>query len=192
MTVFGHHTVTELKELIANKDFVINAIRVGRNSFNWPDIGESFDWDKDFALFLGRYIAARGLAEKKFASVLFSPNLLIPGGSPISPDVVPAEDEYQAILHALTREPGNTQKGDIGDLVQRLANAGAKLDFDGAPQPTSTDIDLDVFKTTDSAKKSIEKTAKTSLEIAKPALIIGGIALLGVAYFASKTYLPRI
>lgn len=179
MTVLGHHTVAEVKELMANKDYVLNVTRLGREAFTFPDQLQGLDWDKDWLIFLARYAAAHAAADAKIHGFL-SRN--------IDPTVVPAEDEWQGLLRAMKIEDGVITKGDMDDLISRLAQAGVKLDFSKAPQPNSTDVDLEVFKSTDKATKVIESGTKSFLSTTA---IIGGAALVVGGYIAYKTYIPQ-
>ena len=75
--------------------------------------------------------------------------------------VIPVEDEWQGLVHALAKTPGTTAKGDLQDLYNRLCAAqGKPIDLSRMPQPTATDADLGVFKAADAAIKAGETAAR--------------------------------
>lgn len=158
MTILGKHTVSELKELLDAKDYQIRQVdEKAKSIFSHLDQ----DWQNDWSMFLDRWKLARGKANSMITKTLLA-------NSFVGPTVMPAEDEYQAVLHALTHTTGTVQKGDFQDLSNRV-DAISKIDFSKTPQPNALDLDLAGFKNADSTKKAIDEAARQAAEGAKAA-----------------------
>lgn len=181
MTILGQHTVNEIQDLLAAKDYTIKQIKTARDTMVWTDPVAAADWDKDFAALNKRYDAAALRARAVIISTYATS-----GGA------VPAEGTYQDVLSALSKIPGTTQKGDLQDLSNRLKEAGAAQDFSQMPQPKATDADLAGFKAADTTIKAGESAAGKAAPIFGAGVALAtvvGIIGLGVA---AKIYLPSV
>jgi hypothetical protein len=141
MTLAGAHTVAELIDLVAAKDYVVNQTDKSYLSFqdSWKaqDSAAQSKWLSEWNLLKTRYGRARLLADTEIANAKIQP---------VPNTVIPAETAYTAILRSLQKTEGVTSPGDLQDLANRLANAGASLQFPKVPQPKSgSDVDLNTF-----------------------------------------------
>lgn len=175
--IAGQHTVAELRELLAAKDFDIAAVQDVANAALGPwhttNPGEATAWGIDWAKLLARYGIAKGDAELAIAAAAIAV---------LTPDnLIPAESPWRAVLHALTPTPGVLTPDSFQGLVMRLQGwLGHPLDFTGQPQPTSTDADLVAFQATDSALKALPPIPGLNapdLSTGTKVAICGGIGL---------------
>ncbi len=145
MTIVGHHTVAELREWLAALDYQVGKIEEAYSAYqsHWRLVDRAAweDWGRDWNVFKARYGAAHTAAQSVIQRAAY---LAIPDS------LLPVEDEWKGIHHALTVSPdGPYVKGDLQDLYNRLAAArGAPIDMSKMPQPTATDADLSVFNGT--------------------------------------------
>jgi hypothetical protein len=147
VTVLGHHSIGELKDWLSAVDYETGQIAVAYTSFAsaWQaqDAATHKDWATDWKSFQARYGAARAKAR----SVIARSRLEV--GIPES--LLPVEDEWQGVLHALAANPGTVAKGDFQDLYNRLTAAqGKPVDMSKMPQPTAPDADLNAYGAVDS------------------------------------------
>ena len=187
MSILGHHSVGELRDWLVDIDFQTAQIGAAYAAFapTWQaqDPAAHHEWAADWKAFQARYGAARGRAE----GALLRSKLDV--GVPDS--VIPVEDEWQAILHALAKTPGATVKGDFQDLYGRLAAAqGKPVDFSKMPQPTAPDVDLAVFKATDAVIRAGEAAARAATPSKTTGtLIVVGLGLALGVLLATKSVL---
>jgi len=178
MTLLGHHTADEFFDLVNAKDSVIKTMSDSRASFQWNDATAASDWDSDFATLRNRYDSA---VLKGKATIIAETTSSVPLS------MLPVEDEYQAVLAALSKTPGSTQKGDLQDLSNRLQIAGAQQDFSAMPQPQATDLDLQTFQATGAVTTPVDTTAAAADKAAHDkAASIAASASAAVAAEAQK------
>ena len=177
MTILGQPSASELQDLLKSHDYEISQIKVGydkiRPSWEASDPAAAAAFAKDWADFQTRYTTASAVATGAIASMLGLT------GFP-SPQVSLA---WYAVLRAMKQDDGTISKGDLQDLYNRLAAAGASsaIDLSKMPQPTSVDADLETFKAADAATKKIE-TGAASLKSAGLTLwpyVLGGALAIG-------------
>jgi hypothetical protein len=156
MTILNHHTVAELRDWLAAIDYqmgqVISAYAAFAPAWQTQDPGAHRDWAADWKALQGRYSPAHFKAQAAIglAQVALAPD-----------SVIPVEDEWQGILHALSRTVGVTARGDFQDLHDRLVLAqGKPIDLSKMPQPTARDADLDAFKVADATIRAGEAAAR--------------------------------
>lgn len=172
MTILGKWSVAELKDLVKAKDYDVKQVQDARN------LGQAdAAWDADWAAFKSRYNDARTSAMLRIgeAGALLT----------VSDSVIPAQEQYEGILRALTKTPGRYTDKDFQGLHNRLVTfLGHPIDFSEQPQPKAgTDTDLDAYRGADSAVKAVEAAAKGTREAAtsKTAMTIAGGAVLALA-----------
>lgn len=140
MTIFGQHTVHELQELIAAKDVEMNDLVNAGTSYKptWDasDSASSTQWQTDLTALQARYNTARTNAESVIA---------LSENSAISPDYLPAESSWQAILTSVQQVPGTVTAGDLQDLYNRLVAVTGYAYKSNVPQPTALDADLNAY-----------------------------------------------
>lgn len=184
MTILGKHTVAELRELVADKDFAIQQTLALYKSSNWTQCPARADWDWDWKNFFERYSTARSTAKQKM--------FLITAANPlVGPSVMPAEEEYQLILRAITKSgTGLYVKGDLPDLQQRLQNAVRRnIDYSGRPGYSTTDLDMVAYKKADGTVKVIEATGtqvQKNLTSGPALLAFGAVGIVGAAVIVAK------
>jgi hypothetical protein len=137
VTIFGQHTVSELRELLKAKETQINDVQAAFDAFSpqWKkqDQPSWSAWSVDWNNFGQRFMSARAKANL----VLLRPL------SGVADTTIPAESEYQGILRALTAKEGTFTDTDFQGLHNRLVAAQKKpIDFSNTPQPTAGDADL--------------------------------------------------
>jgi hypothetical protein len=115
--LFGHHTVDELIDLVAGKSDDVAMLAQLRASH--PQI-TSIDpaWDTDYAKMKSRWDSAKKAADALIQSSKY--NITTPNS------LIPAEDAYQGVLHALSPVPNTVTPGSFADLSARLGKTGAR------------------------------------------------------------------
>jgi hypothetical protein len=97
-------------------------------------------------------------------------------------DTVPAEAHYQGCL---------TAYHPFDDLIRTFIQVSqCPISFDDMPQPTATDLDLDVYKGADKATKWIEKEGHAAAGNAKsyaPVVVLGLGALVAMVVAVRKS-----
>jgi hypothetical protein len=147
----GKATISDTIALLAAKERDVNALADAFKAFHaeWArkDGAAMANWLTDWGGFWNRWKNASAYAKSEvFASKANpTPNDRLPSAS------------YNGLLRALTRTQGQVQKGDFQDLYARLARAGARVDTSDAPQPSTHDLDRDLFNTLDKVTHKIEK-----------------------------------
>jgi hypothetical protein len=188
MTVLGHHSVGELRDWLSAIDYQAGQIAAAYAAFGptWQvqDAAAHHEWAGEWKALHSRYGAARSRAQ--FAIARAQLEVAIPDS------LIPVEDEWQAVLHALAKTPGAVAKGDFQDLYNRLAAAqGKPIDLSKMPQPTAADSDMSAYKAADSAIRAGESAAR-ALTPAKVSagtkFLLGGGLLLGL-FLATKVVL---
>ena len=192
MTVLGQQTVAELRDLLAAKDYTVRQIEQAYKDFasTWEkrDASAFTDWTADWHTFRRRYDAARASAQHAIDGAKLNP---------LSDSLLPADAEYQGVLHALKQVDGTITRGDLQDLYNRITAAGKTPDVSQTPQPKAPDEDLRAYKAADTAVKAVETAeravAKSAENALSPKVVIAGLLglglVLGVAV-AAKRALP--
>jgi len=180
MTVLGHHTVAELRDWLSALDYEAGQIASAYATFapTWQaqDAATHHEWASDWKALQARYHAARARAQ--FATLRAQIDVGVPDS------MIPVEDEWQGVLHALAKTPGAVGKGDFQDLYNRLSAAqGKPVDVSKTPQPTATDADLSAYKAADVVIRAGESAARAlSPSRVSPGtkILVGGGILLGL------------
>jgi hypothetical protein len=173
MTILGSHTVAEVKELITNTDYDISQVLAAYHAFlpRWANTDQRAGWEADWKQFFSRYSDARAWAKAKIIATTISSPL-------VGPTVMPAEDAWQSILHAISKDYPLYTKGDFPDLTKRLQAAGANITFPNRPGYTAIDLDLTGLKAADAATKVIPPAAQPQ----NWKYLIMGAGVVGAAY----------
>jgi hypothetical protein len=117
--------LADLRELVALIEFRImrtrnayepNAVAVAMKDPTWP-----FDWQA----LLARYQTAKALC------VGLDPSTMLP-------DVTPQDANYEAVARSVQQVASTRSKGDLSDLMARIAKVGFPVDESGTPQPKRT------------------------------------------------------
>jgi hypothetical protein len=187
MTILNHHSVAELRDWLAAIDYQIAQIAAAYAAFApvWQsrDAATHHDWSDDWKALQTRYGVARAKALGAIARAQLEFAL---------PDsMIPVEDEWQGVLHALSHTPGVSAKGDFQDLHDRIVVAeGKPIDFSKMPQPTATDADLGAYKAADAAIRAGEAAAhQLTPSKGTGTLIIVGLGLILGVVVATKSVL---
>jgi hypothetical protein len=159
MTIFGSHTIGELKDLLRAKDNIAKSLEAKWFELapRWQAANKSAadDWQADFQAFKERYQKARNSAQLKIDTGRFIP----------FSDDLPADEEYEGIIRALTvKRNGTYEKGDIQDLYNRIAKINGAGFGIPTPQPQSVDRDLDYYKTSGTVLTALDQTADAAIE----------------------------
>jgi hypothetical protein len=197
MTILGHHTVAELRDWIEHIDEEMGRIdavaKATLPAWKAQDPPSAAAWADEWKALSSRYQAARVLAEIAFAKSKIAIG--------VSDSVIPVEDEWQAVLHALSKTPGVVAPGDYQDLFNRLnpiAVAQAKpIDLSNLPQPKATDADLGVFQAANATIRAGEKAADAVLRAGKDlapskgtaTVVVVGLGLVLGILLATKSVL---
>ena len=184
MTILTRHSVAELRDWLAAIDYQMGQIAAAYAAFasTWQarDPVAQHEWLADWQALHTRYTLARARAEGAIGRAKIEP----------APDsLIPAENEWQGVLHALSRTVGVTAKGDFQDLHDRLVAAlGKPIDFSKMPQPTATDADLSAYKVADAAIRAGEAAVRqVTPSKGTGTLIIVGLGLLLGVVLATKS-----
>jgi hypothetical protein len=189
MTILGKHTIDEARMIMRTAEFRMERAKTLINLM--PFTKENVQLVKDWNEFVEvRWKNAHNQAQAGMLSLKLA-NPLVPENS------MPCEKEYMLIIHAMNKQEGLIQKGDLSDLIGRLEKAsGQSLDESGHPVPAGFDPDLAAYQEVDKRIKAGEKTAKDVGEAAKGAAksnigLIIGLSALGIAgvVVATKVYL---
>jgi hypothetical protein len=172
-TLLGMHTVAELKDLLAAKDYQLAQLgQAFSKATGWAtsDPTSYAAWQTDFSALMQRYNAARTQAQ---AIVDANSASIIPANMDVT-----GEGPYELVLAAIHHDPEQT--GDLTDLDRRLTKgAGVTADYSQTPQPTSgSDVDLSVYQGAGKALDAVglPKDA-AAFPWAKAGLIAGGVLL---------------
>jgi hypothetical protein len=193
MTFFDQHTVAELRDLLASKDFEIKEVqtRYDANADAWrardPE-GEN-EWRRDWRDFLDRYNDAHAKAKVAIAAG----DALIT----VRNSMIPAEGPYNDVIRTMKKnpDPGTPyEPTDFQGMYNRLieATGSGHIDFSKMPQPDpKSDFDMRRLKDADDALKGVQKAADTAGGLGKnairdvvkanPLLAIGG-GVLGLGF----------
>jgi hypothetical protein len=177
MTIAGAHTVAELIDLVAAKDYVIGRMQKSYDSISsdWQskDAPTQSKWLSDWNALKGRYGRAHALADIEIANAKIQP---------VPNSVIPAETTYNLILSSLQKTSGVVSPGDLQDLYNRLSAAGQaqQLAF-SVPQPSAIDVDSVVLQTPDPLQAIVQNPKKSA------AIAIG----LGVAGLIGYTAIVK-
>lgn len=195
MSILGHHTVAELREWIQHIDEEMGRIdavaKATLPTWKAQDPASATAWADEWKALRSRYQAARVSAE-----VAFAKSKLAIG---VSDSVIPVEDEWQGVLHALSKTPGVVAPGDYQDLFNRLnpiAVAQSRpIDLSNLPQPKATDADLAVLQAANATIRAGEKAADAVLHAGKDlapskgTLVVVGLGLVLGILLATKSVL---
>lgn len=140
MTILGHQTISELKDLINAKDTNLAQVQKAYDEYasTWTakDSVAASQWASEWANLKNQYAQARAKAETSFTSAALTP---------IADKNIPAQDSWDAVIHSLQLIPGTVSKGDLVELVGRLNDAGKQFAMP-TPQPRrGEDTDLDAY-----------------------------------------------
>jgi hypothetical protein len=168
-TIFGDHTVNETRDLVKAKSDQLHQMQSQRTS-----LGKAPDstWDAQFSQLKERF-------NRKNSDAWM-------------PDMSTCEDDYQAILRALSPVPNFVSSGSAQDLANRLMNAGGKIG--PLPQSAAKDWDLKAYEIADKPVQVIETAGRAVRDAAGTAsksiltsplfwiglAIVGGVAYIGV------------
>jgi hypothetical protein len=187
MTILNHHSVAELRDWLAALDYQTGQVAAAYAAFapGWQthDAAAHQDWSADWKAFQTRY----GIARAKALGSIGRAQLEVA----VPDSMIPVEDEWQGVLHAVSRTRGLTAKGDFQDLHDRLVAAqGKPIDLSKTPQPTATDADLGAYKIADAAIRAGEAAAR-DLKPSKGTgtLVIVGLGLILGVVLATKSVL---
>lgn len=128
ITVFNksNHTVAELEDLVAAKDYQIASLWSAAGPHIAKIAASDVSWPNDWQGLNTRYKSAKENAEKYIKPLRFS---LTPN------NMIPVEPLYQAILTSLKQNPTTITPGDLQDLSNRVSALGIHADYSGTPQP---------------------------------------------------------
>ena len=187
MTVLGHHTVGELRDWLAAIDYeaaqVASAYAAFASTWQAQDAPAHHEWAAEWKSLQARYGVARARAQGAIMRAQLE--IAIPDS------VIPVEDEWQAVLHALSKTPGTTTKSDFQDLYNRLVAAqGKPIDMSKIPQPTAVDADLSAYKAADTVIRTGEAVArKVTPSKGTGTLVVVGLGLVLGILLATKSVL---
>lgn len=142
----GTHTIADLKQLLAAQDYTFSQIDAQVPKLLVPPLvldTRVADWMADWQALKQRYANARAKAQSTIDSWSIQPD-----------SIRTAEAEYQGILGSLDSSIANPtlngwQKGDLQDLLGRMADIGAHPQFPNMPQPNpKDDFDTQFIETT--------------------------------------------
>lgn len=150
--LFGHHTVDELMDLVRAKDS--DMAELAKQRAGAPQVAQiDPSWDHDYATLKGRYDAAHKLVDNAIAAAHY--NLTTPNG------LIPAESEYQALLHAISPTPNTVTQDSLSGLSGRLAKIGVRgTPGYQTPQPQA----WDALTASNQAVHAIQDTARAAVE----------------------------
>jgi hypothetical protein len=181
MTILGKHTLEETNNLITDNEWRIQAINDAVHSVpssKWGEVDPTLpaNWDS----LLERWTTAKFKAKTNMA--------LISASKPGAPwAVVPAEDVFQAILHATSTTYPLYTVTDVPGLQNRVAKV-TTIKFGARPKPTSWDFDLSAYKSADVLAKTSQQAgtavSKGIVDTVKAnpgtTLLIGGVVVGGL------------
>jgi hypothetical protein len=149
-TLFGKWTVAELKDLLAEKNRLVaeteSALSTVQSQWLARNPAEANDWLRDWQAFKTRYAAAVANA----GSIPWAQFSLAPESYLI------ADDAYKAVLRALSPVPNTVTKGSLQDLINRLSNAGGRVNHDAIQPRRGTDADLNWYKRADTMARTLD------------------------------------
>lgn len=202
MTINGLQSDAEVRDFLTEKNSEVGQTVKGYREQVAPiwamsDANANDNFNSDLNAFLARWILA---TTKVTASLDTQESALKQGLGPLallslSPQTlktfraaIPAQSEFDMLLGALQKTPGQFQKGDFPELTNRLSIISNDLGIDGfqvkTVQPDAIDIDLDGFQAADATVKAGEKAASQTVNHFP--LILAGVALTLGALFVIK------
>jgi hypothetical protein len=187
MTFLGHHALGELRDWLAAIDYEAGQIGSAYAAFapTWQaqDPVAHRAWLGDWQSLQSRYGVARAKAQSAIGHARWEV------GVPDS--MIPVEDEWQGVLHALSKTPGATGTGDFQDLYNRLTAAqGRPVDMSKLPQPTAADADLTAYKAADTVIRAGEAVARQiTPSKGTGTLVVVGLGLVLGVLLATKSVL---
>ncbi len=101
------------------------------------------------------------------------------------------DSQWNDVRDSLSNPDRTTAKGDMQDLFERLTAMGGKVDESHFPQPVATDVDLEIFKKADAAKRQIEDTTKKATSPWVIGGVLAAVGLVGAAYLGWKPFAPK-
>ncbi len=182
MSVFGFPTIAETKELIAQKQLDIEAydrkFKEIRSKLMSLQFEIATEWEKDWKAFRERWMLGNLAAQSAMNAIMMQPSTVI-----LPETAIPSGPAHEIILRSLQKTPGHFQKGDFPDLVDRWTRHNWDAPHIITRQPSSTDIDLEVFKGADEATKVLEKKVFPTLAVGA---IAAAVVLGGYLYISSQ------
>lgn len=198
MTIFGKHTIAEVRELARLVEFRIKAVQTliakingvpgaGTNGLPLVDSGVIDTWNT----WQGRWRRASDSALPLVTTISLS-NPLVPA------DAIAVEDQYKKLKCAINASCDDTHT--VGDMFEAITNvenaAGERIDETNTPQPDAGDPDLANFQRLDKAVRAGEAAAAAAKAGVSSAvksntglLVLGGVgAIVGIVVL-TKVYL---
>lgn len=191
MTILGHHTISETKDLIQDYEWRIDALNKALGSVRvtllTADPALIDDWDA----FLSRWTTAKYKAK---AMML----LAATEHAGVPDSINPSEDIYQSVLNAGSpTQPLYTPK-DLPGLALRIQKV-IPVTFPPRPSSVAWDFDLAAYKATDTGAKVIQQTGQAAAQAAKGAVVdsalshpgyyvAGAVGLVGAVWLARKLH----
>ena len=178
-TLFDYPSKAELRDLIANKDYVLAKLAAAFANIApvWTKRNpvEEARWYSDYTSMQSRYGAAKADAEDSMSWPTLLPDTM-----------VDASYSWEMILRSLQKVENYRSPGDLADLIERGSKAGMVLNFSNAPQPKiENDFDLWLFKKADKGVNAIEKAGKALTSTSNHALLFG-LAGAAIAIYLMK------
>jgi len=184
-TIAGRWTIAELRELIANKQYVMDTLEKTFKNYMSSYPGDFGDWESDWQALKDRWNSALTYANIRLAAAKIVP---------LPDNDIPAQDAYESLLKAIQQKypEHTTTKGDLDDLNNRLMAMGAKVDLSKAPQPKAADADIRMMQATLPIEKivdtlPIEEIVDTPLRIFESPYT--KYIIIGAAVIAAKLFL---
>lgn len=152
-TIFGYHSVAELKDLVAAKDVAMRNLAKRVEEVAGSGKLDFSTFTPAYSALITRFANARAKAQKAIDDAVDAWR---------DPSMISAEDEWNGLLTALnarwkdyTWSPGD---GSLDDLYGRVIDAGSTGTQDEpTPQPRpGTDVDLNALAATTQATQAIE------------------------------------
>ena len=198
-TVLGAPSLAELRQLCISKDAEvsqIDAIAVAfRPQWTARDPNAAAAFYKDWDALKNRYAVARANAQAALNSARW---VLLSDSS------IPAQDRWDELLASLQKKEGVVSPGDLQDLYDKLdaaiTAAGLKHAKLSVPQPQGGDLDMDVYRAAEAARKATVEAARKAVESGKEALTpswttialmsVGVLALLAASAYVLRGAMP--
>jgi hypothetical protein len=158
MTILGRHTISETKALLNLMEWRIDNLNdvVVAYKRDEPTI---FDKDptlvRDWDTLIARWVDAKGWVKTRYVAALIANPL-------VGPEVIPDEDNYQALLHAGSTTYPRYTDTDLPGLQARIQKLHPErvLDFGPPPKDFSLDLDLQAYRAADTSAKAIVAAEK--------------------------------
>jgi len=152
--ILGHHTISELNDLVNQTEWRVDAVNDAIKKIPGSKLTESDPkLADDWQAFLKRWIACKRPLRAKITAI----TIAYPG---TGPGLIPDEDDYQAVLHAISTITPSYGPTDLSGLQQRIEKFGP-ISFPPQPQNVAWDLDLLAYNASDSTLKAAGNAATT-------------------------------